>query len=89
MGGYVYILKSLKNGIFYVGSTNDLKRRVKEHNLGKSKFVRFNKPFELVFSQFYDDLEIARKVEFKLKSFKSREILEKIVKDGYCSLEFN
>lgn len=31
---YVYILKSGKNGKLYKGVTNDLKRRLKEHNEG-------------------------------------------------------
>ena len=33
---YVYLLKSVENDHLYVGSTNDLVRRVKEHNLGLS-----------------------------------------------------
>jgi predicted GIY-YIG superfamily endonuclease len=44
---YVYILQSQKDPErFYIGSTNDLKRRLKEHNLGKSihtnKFIPWN-----------------------------------------------
>ena len=37
MGYYVYILRSLKNGSFYKGSTNDIERRFAEHNEGKEK----------------------------------------------------
>ncbi len=88
MVGYVYILKSLKNQRFYIGSTNDLERRIFEHNSGsnKSKFTRDNCPFELVFSQEFETLILARKVEYKLKSFKSRKILEKIISDGVCKI---
>jgi len=88
MVGHIYILKSLKNGKYYVGSTDNLERRFFEHNSGcdKSKFTRDNRPFELVFSQEYKNLEIARKIEYRLKSFKSRKILEEIVKDGVCNL---
>ncbi|TPW29486.1 GIY-YIG nuclease family protein [Martelella alba] len=32
-GGYVYILASRKNGTLYVGVTNDLARRLQEHQL--------------------------------------------------------
>ncbi|MDZ7648592.1 MAG: GIY-YIG nuclease family protein [Cytophagales bacterium] len=35
MGYYVYILQSQINGSLYKGSTNDLVRRLEEHNLGK------------------------------------------------------
>jgi predicted GIY-YIG superfamily endonuclease len=31
---YAYVLKSQKNGRLYVGSTDDLKRRLKEYNDG-------------------------------------------------------
>ena len=86
MKGYVYILQSLKNQRFYIGSTNDLERRFIEHNLGKTKYTSLNKPFKMVFSQEYENLEMARKVEFKLKSFKSRKILEEIIGDGFCKI---
>jgi len=33
---YVYILKSEKDGKLYIGYTNDLKRRLEEHNSGKN-----------------------------------------------------
>ena len=89
MVGYLYILKSLKNQRFYIGSTDNLERRLIEHNSGseKSKFTKNNRPFELVFSQEYESLKIARKIEYKLKSFKSRKIIEEIVKDGICNLK--
>jgi putative endonuclease len=89
MKGYLYILKSLKNGKYYIGSTDNLERRLIEHNSGseKSKFTKNNRPFELVFSQEYESLKIARKIEYKLKSFKSRKIIEEIIKDGICNLK--
>ncbi len=33
---YVYILRSLRDGNLYIGFTNDLKRRVAEHQAGKN-----------------------------------------------------
>ena len=82
MIGYVYILKSLKNGKFYLGSTNNLDRRIFEHNLGKNKYTRLTKPFELIFSQKFKTLTLARKIEYKLKSYKSKKILLNIIQSG-------
>jgi predicted GIY-YIG superfamily endonuclease len=39
-------------------------------------------PVKLVFSQKYDDIKIARKIEIKIKRFKNRKIIEQIIKDG-------
>ena len=84
---YVYILQSVVNSRYYIGSTIDLKRRIREHNDGKSKYTKFTKPFELVFSQHYPSIEIARRIEHKLKKFKSRAIVEKIIIDGEIKIE--
>lgn len=46
---YVYILRSLKDGELYTGSTNNLKLRFKEHNSGQEKSTKYRKPFELVY----------------------------------------
>ena len=82
MNGYVYVLQSLKNGRFYIGSTNNLERRLTEHNQGKSTYTSFTKPFKMIFSQKFDDLTTARKIEFKLKQFKSKKVIIDIIKSG-------
>lgn len=84
--GTVYILKSLVNGRYYIGSTNDLERRLFEHNHGKTKSIMFSRPYELVFKQVYASITEARRVERKLKKFKSRIIIEKIIKEGFIHL---
>ena len=46
---YFYILKSLKNKKLYIGSTSDLKKRLKSHNDGKNVATKPNIPYELIF----------------------------------------
>lgn len=46
---YVYILQSKKNRKLYIGHTLDLRKRLKEHNEGKSKSTKPNRPFELIY----------------------------------------
>ena len=82
MNGVLYILKSLINGRYYIGSTIDLPRRLIEHNSGKSKYTNLTRPFELVFNKEFNEVSDARRIEYKLKKFKSRKILEKIISDG-------
>lgn len=50
---YVYVLKSIKDEKLYVGSTNGLRRRFKEHNSGKVTSTRTRQPFELRYYEAY------------------------------------
>jgi putative endonuclease len=82
MIGYVYILKSLKNGRYYIGSTNDWLRRKKEHITGSEKYTRLVLPLEVALVQKFDSLILARRTEYWLKRQKDRSLLEKIIADG-------
>ena len=46
---YVYVLRSLKDKMFYVGFTHDIKKRISEHNKGTVPSTRARIPFELVY----------------------------------------
>ena len=78
----VYILQSLKNGRYYVGSTNDVNRRLKEHNKGEESFTRNIRPLKLKTFISCTSLAEARECEYRLKQYKRRDILEKVIKDG-------
>ena len=76
---YAYVLKSLKNGRHYTGSTNNLKRRIHEHNSGQTKYTSQAGPFELVYKESYNTkLEVSRRERF-LKTGKGREFLKQIL----------
>ena len=77
MEGYVYILESSKNGRYYIGSTVNLESRLKEHNGGKNISTRNLRPWNLVFCQKCCNIRLARQMEYKLKKYKSRIIIEK------------
>ncbi|HUD09548.1 MAG TPA: GIY-YIG nuclease family protein [Patescibacteria group bacterium] len=78
---YVYILQSLVNSRYYIGSTDDIKRRIEKHNSGKSTYTRLTRPFKLMFYQEYPTLTKARQIEYKLKQLKSKQIIERIISD--------
>lgn len=77
---YVYVLKSLENGRLYTGSTNDLERRLHEHNSGRSKYTKLTKPFELVYKEEYNTKSEAYRRELFLKTGKGREFLKEILR---------
>ncbi len=64
---FTYLLKSLKDGSFYVGITKNLEIRVKEHNAGRVDSTSFKKPYELAFFKKHDSYKEARRHEIWLK----------------------
>jgi len=76
---YIYFLKSLKNGKYYVGRTEKSpETRLAEHNLGSNSWTKHNSPFKLIyFEKYYCSMDcIARKSFIKLVSV---EKLKKIL----------
>jgi putative endonuclease len=74
---YVYAMISIVDGRVYVGLTNDVSRRLKEHNQGKTRSTRFYRPWELFYTDVVDNLNSARCLELKLKSGSGKEFLKK------------
>jgi putative endonuclease len=59
MKGFVYILLCA-DGSFYTGSTNDLERRMLEHQNGEgANHTRKRLPVELVYTEEYDRIDEA------------------------------
>jgi len=77
--GFLYILQSEKNGRYYIGSTDDIARRLGEHNRGHTKSTANLVPWKLVFCQKYQSVVVARQMELRLKKFKNREIIKRII----------
>ena len=74
----VYVLKSLKNNYRYIGQTNNLNKRLDEHNSGLSKSTKNIRPLVLDYSEEYATRSKAMKRERFLKSGKGREWLTSI-----------
>lgn len=69
----VYVLKC-RNNYLYIGITNNLEKRLKEHNNGTgSKFVRTWRPFELVKTIPCRDEKEARSLEYRLKQMRREQ----------------
>ena len=64
---YVYLIKSKKDKELYIGSTNNLKRRLLEHNKGINYSTRYRAPFDIIYFEAYKSEEDARHREHNLK----------------------
>jgi len=75
---WVYILKSLKDSKRYIGYTNDLMRRINEHNSGLVKSTKNRKPLILIHTEEYSTKEAAAERERFYKTGKGRELLKQM-----------
>lgn len=73
---YVYILKNNNFSKTYTGSTNDLDRRLQEHNSGKNIATRRFMPWSIVYTEQVEILSEARKREKYLKSAAGRRFVK-------------
>ena len=64
---FVYILQSKKDGSLYVGSTENVKQRVAEHNSGKAKYSSSERPYVLKWFCSFPNKQLALKFEKYLK----------------------
>jgi len=78
---YVYILQSLKNKKLYIGYTNNLKKRLQEHNSGKSLATKPFRPYKLIFYEAFLDKKDAKAREEYLKSGWGLRSIRKMLKN--------
>jgi len=76
---FVYLLRCKDNSL-YCGQTNDIKKRIEEHTISKTKSAKYTKgrrPIKLVYWEKYKTLSQALKREYKIKQLtkKKKEIL--------------
>ncbi len=70
---YTYILKC-KDGTFYTGWTNNLEKRLKDHNEGKgAKYTKARRPVELVYYEAFETKEEAMSREYAIKQMSRNE----------------
>lgn len=79
MSYYVYVIKSQLEGRLYKGMTNDVEKRLREHNAGKSFSTKPYIPWSLVYFKAYETRIEAREYEKFLKSGSGREFLRTIL----------
>ena len=78
MNYFVYILRSLKEGSFYIGYTDNLDRRLEEHNLGKARYTKKKKPWEIFYFEIFRSKREALKREKFLKKQKNTSFYMKL-----------
>lgn len=85
MFSYVYILKSLKDSKFYVGCTDDLKKRLREHNRGDSFATKTRIPLTLIYYEAYPHRQDAERRERFFKTGWGRQYIQRALKNYLLS----
>jgi len=65
---YTYALRSLNRNYIYVGLTDNIDRRLDEHQTGRNKTTKPYRPFELIFSECHNTRAEARAREKYFKT---------------------
>ena len=81
---YVYVLESAKDKNRYIGITNDLRRRFREHQEGKSFATAPRRPFSLIYYEACTLYTDATRREHYMKTTEGRRFLAKRLRDYYA-----
>jgi len=82
MNYITYILLSRIASKTYVGHTNNLKRRISEHNSGKTVFSKRYKPWTIIYTEKFLDEQSSIKREKYFKSAAGRRWMKKNLFSG-------
>lgn len=75
---YTYMVKC-RDGTLYTGWTNNLEKRLTDHNAGKgAKYTKSRRPVELVYYESYETKEEAMRREYAIKRMSRKEKLQLI-----------
>jgi putative endonuclease len=77
---HTYILKSQSTGRFYVGHTENLTKRIFEHNNNRAKSIKNRGLWQLYYSEAFETRSQAAQREREIKSMKSRLYIESLVR---------
>lgn len=78
---YVYIIRNTK-GQLYKGSTGDLRKRLNEHNSGKSTYTKSKGPWTIIYYEAFVSKKDALIEEKFLKSGKGKERIKFILQNS-------
>ena len=76
---FVYILKSFKDGQYYIGCTSNLQKRLQEHNAGKTLSLKNRRPLEIIYFEEYDNQTEAYLREKQIKLYKGGVSFKKLI----------
>ena len=76
---YAYILFSKSKNKYYIGSTSNLEERLNKHNSNHKGFTGGIGDWKIIYSEKFENYNLALKREKQIKKWKSRVMIEKLI----------
>ena len=80
---YVYILQSIKKNNLYVGYTENLRKRLQEHNRGLNFSTKSHRPWQLIHYEAYRNKKDVERREKYLKTNQGARLLKRMLKEYF------
>lgn len=80
---YNYVIQSLKNSELYIGYTENLKKRLNEHNQGLIKATKPYLPWKLIYYEAGLNKKDALRREHYLKTTQGQRLLKRRLKEYF------
>ncbi|PIR88042.1 MAG: endonuclease [Candidatus Harrisonbacteria bacterium CG10_big_fil_rev_8_21_14_0_10_45_28] len=75
----VYILKSEKNGKFYIGYSENITKRLRQHNRGENKSTKSGIPWKIIYIEQCENKRSSWLRERQIKSYKGGAAFKKLL----------
>lgn len=82
---YIYVLESIKNNKLYIGSTQDLRKRIEQHNKGKNASTKRYLPWKLIYYEACLNHNDALRREHYFKTTQGQRLLKRRLKEYFYS----
>ena len=77
----VYVLYSVKYDKIYIGYTSNMEQRLLSHNvLGTKGYTLKYRPWEVLYTEYFEDKSSALQGEKQLKTAKGREFIRSLIR---------
>jgi len=76
---FCYILYSEKTDCYYIGSSENIERRLEKHNAGATTSTKSGRPWKVVYFEKFDNKTDSLKRELEIKKMKSRKYIIKLI----------
>ena len=79
---YVYVIQSTKSGKYYIGSTEDLEKRLAEHNRNIMRSTKRRGPWKVIYTEKHETKTKALQREKRIKRLKGGNGFKRLMKNA-------